>query len=1234
FAISPNGRYLCIDIKNDDVLWLRTRKDSELEITELKDLNNDGIKDLLIKKICDFEPDWSSSYDGGYYYQTNEKSKIISGLFTVDGKTGNVIWAFNIPLPQYYDGIRDLKDVGDITDDGIDDYVGWIIPSITPPGIVEIIESISETDPYGGDNGEYVSEEIYRVLLANYTKILAIDGSNGITFWNNSLLGFPYRFYRQYGYSGSYEEPISGYSYGNDFYNRINGEFPSSWGSPTSINWDSNWEISTLLHTESIQLINGSESGSEFDLWGEEGTNCTIKSYNSSESSKSLKIGTTLSSTSIGTVENEDYLYWVLNSISYSGEQKIYAELSFNLSQPIESELQYIVVDYEGYVSNELIDQIDISIYNFSGGGYWKRISSDDINDTEPINMVKVLDNVNGLTIGENKLVKIKLEATNASAFTLFIDKLVVNYIYTYSNYTIVAEQDGTSWNAIMDFIIPINFSNNDFLGIMEYPLSQIERFSAFKLQTRLKVNTIDNNWYNFTYQLYDATNDKFVLCNWNESKSTWNNNTYRDLKGGYSYNRKNYKDFDFQQYYDYDNMWLVTRGTSDGTSEYYPYLEFDYENKTTLSNFIDTNQNIRIRLNITNINPFNLTFDNFGIAAFYWGLFSAQFDRYYISEYQDGYEREFTTDNLLNLEIQDFEVINGTNDGYLDIIAIIGYERKYYNDPERTWSTRIRLFDIKNKEVYTKWSLNQTYIPYQNVRILPINNSLNNWLISGIFRYGDYYNCSHKLIGDPHWNSQISNFDNYFDSKVTIDYLWEDIPDFPQEDYYEFPGKTIITRDGRIGIILGEYELQEEWGGLILKNIQILDINTHSIVSKIPAEYLYSSSFYGGQWAGTIDFSLEGVGYKLLISYEDFNGDNFLDHVGLYPMGDLNGDYPYPLYSEYGTKVTIFSGNASDSNSEILFSKPFESTDLSYSEYLSPDKLTMPFTVIGDINNDKIPEAIIGIQNKAYDCQGSSISVFDVYNSNEYEVKELTEYSWELDIFKCRSRYSTIEYEFVYDIDKIGDLNADNISEIYINRNYFIKTRTEYGYASYERKPITEILDIFNQNTLYRFSREIDSVLPIFDLNDDGNNEILLSSKETVYCINSKFSIEILSPKDEQSMDSHNFNIKWDTDSEYDYFEVFIDDVSQGPTTAKKVHVSLSSGWKKVSIMLYDKSGLIIAIKSINVLVPPNQTFLILTFVILGLVAGLYIAYRRYSKKKEEMILIDKKIKTRGKNK
>ena len=1214
FAISAIGRYLCIDCKNNDIIWVRANEDFDTEVIEIEDLNNNGFNDFLVEKISSFEPEWSQS-------EINGEQTIIKELYSVDGKNGEIIWDFDISALQYYEGLRDIKNIGDINDDGVDDYAAWVIPSTLPPDITQIIKDLSSQESIKSS----MAEKIYKSLLCKYTKFLAINGLTGNILWNTSLINFPYKFYRHFEYEGSYENPIAPMDSGDfQIHNRINNEIDDSWHNSYTIDWDEVWDISSLLHTESIELINGTSTSREFDLWGNQNSNYTYASYNSSDSTKTLKIGTTSNSTSVGSVESGDNQYWVLNSLPTAGKDKISIELSFNLSKSINSELQKLVVDYQGFLSNNVIEQIDMYIFNFSNSGYWKKISTPTINSTEiSTNMTKVLGNLEGLTLGDQKLVKIKLEAVNTSAFILVIDKLTVDYIYSFGNYTIKAAQDSGSWKAVVDMIIPLNFLEDELLGGMEYPLSQIERFSALKMQTKLMVNTSSSNSYNFTYEIFDASNDKWVICNWDNQTAMWNNHTYPDLKGGFKNPRTNYTYYPLNNTsYQDDLMWIITRGTKDS----YPCLEFDHENKTTLSNFINSNKEIKIRISVSNeLIPFNLIIDNFGLGAFYWGLFDNQYDPFYIWKYSvNEWESEFNDANLLDLEIQSFETINGTGDNYLDVIAVIGREG-FNENPDDAWSSRIHLFDIKNNLVFDKWSLNKTIIPYQNVRIIPINDSVNSWLISGIFQFGDKYNCSHKLIENPYWDTSISYFDNYTDSEVAIDYKWEIIPSFPKVDsfgsnLYELPGKTIISIDGKIGIILGEY-VYSEMGAIALTDIRIVDINNQSTISKIPTYRLQSMDYYSSITVGNIDFSLEGFGFKLLTSYEDFNGDTFLDHVGIYrPSSQSNGYYNPRL------EVRVYSGNSGDSNPIVLFKGTFQNTYRDYeAEYSS--KLLMPFSSIGDITNDGISDAIIGFQSQGWDCKGCRIQFYDVYNSNENEGIELTQFRWDLEPFECLNPfYSYPRYEFVRNFENIGDLNGDNYNEILIDRDLFVKSNDEYGYGTYSHFPIFEILDVMKRKFLYRFNLDVTSIVPLLDLNEDNKNEILVVSKDILYCINSQFSVQILSPTDLAKTDSHNFEIEWDTDATYDYFEVVVNGVSQGSVTRKNIRVSLSSGWKDINIIMHDRSGLISTINSIRVLVPPNQLQLILTFVILGAIASIYIFYRRRSKRQKEMILIERK--------
>ena len=330
-----------------------------------------------------------------------------------------------------------------------------------------------------------------------------------------------------------------------------------------------------------------------------------------------------------------------------------------------------------------------------------------------------------------------------------------------------------------------------------------------------------------------------------------------------------------------------------------------------------------------------------------------------------------------------------------------------------------------------------------------------------------------------------------------------------------------------------------------------------------------------------------------------------------------------------YGKECKIFSGNSGNSNPDILFKVFFDGASINYDIYES-DKLKMPFTSIGDINNDGTSEAIIGIQTDSGDCKHSYINFYDIFESSENEPIELTNYKWELESASCLTQWGWYNYEFVLNVERIEDINGDGYNEIFIERDCYRKQITsEFGYEqiAYVKIPTSEIIDIFNRASLYRFNMELNSIFPIVDLNEDGNGELLIASEELVYCINSKFNIQILNPKNRESMISNNFNIEWETDSQYDYFEVLINGVSQGLTTAKSVQVSLSSGWKDISVIMHDKSGLILTVNTIKVLVPSNPIHLILTFVFLGALVGVYIYYRRYSKKQKELILIGKKL-------
>ena len=87
-------------------------------------------------------------------------------------------------------------------------------------------------------------------------------------------------------------------------------------------------------------------------------------------------------------------------------------------------------------------------------------------------------------------------------------------------------------------------------------------------------------------------------------------------------------------------------------------------------------------------------------------------------------------------------------------------------------------------------------------------------------------------------------------------------------------------------------------------------------------------------------------------------------------------------------------------------------------------------------------------------------------------------------------------------------------------------------------------------------------------------------------------------------------------------YFIVRYEDLV---SDTKNTIVSLSSGWKEISVVMYDKSGLIISISTIHVLVPANHIYLILTIALVGIAFGGLVLYKKYTKKNRNRIFISK---------
>ncbi len=1015
FVATQKGTFGIFNPVTGHMKWSRTIRTRTTDALPISDLNGNGFPDIIFKHIGRSQIAWDPSI---------EKDVIID-FAVLDTENGSIIWRYKMPDFAIYDGLQDVKCVGDVTGDSIADFVAWIVPARVPALISVYFDNLGGFDELSLSES---TKTYYRSRMANYSRLLLIDGRTGTTLWNPPINSMLYRFARSTSYSGFYENPTSQTPGTYKIANRPPRPPPAGWFSSVStylytMTWARFWNITDLYSPETLEISRGS------------------------------------------VIEGS------VNSLGTTGE-----------------------------------------------------------------------------------------------------------------NLTISAALDGSQWSAVFNVSIPTNTSAEKVLGAGEFPLSEQERLTALKFQTRVSLDATPIS-ASLTYSLLNFTSGEWVLCNWTEGNKIWDGR-YADLHGDYNSSgaengfRSSYSNFAFSRNTLVpDIMYVVARGTADADAA----VEFDYENVSTLSAFMNSSGTIKIQINVTDTQAFQASFNTFGIVPFAWGVAPPHFDSMYMYDLlENAGVSSVQDDYLLELDIQALDIINGTGDSYLDVVAITGPEfMEYY---PTTIGSRLILFDLCNRVIYNRWGTNRSIFPTDFVRLLPLNDSLNSFLLSGRFKNSTgSYGTAHVYMKDPHWDHSISQFGNYSLIYATMDFNWI-------YSNYSFRysrsglGKVILNSAGDLGLIAGGYKPGPE-----LENLTILDLNTLSPLYDISTRGLYGWSTDAGS-----NFALPGIGYVLQLGDYDFNNDGWYDHVGLYR--------PISGFDSTSNNFVIYSGNPVDKGVNRIIANSTLSTSLvGYNP--SDFELTFPFAVPGDMNNDGILDFCVGIDAKQAVCTGAKISNFYIGTS--------TISDWVLEPIKCSTGFEA--YDLVDSFTPTEDFTCDGHLEFLLNRNQFL---ARGGEQAVKPTYVSEILDLFERRIVFRFTLPSREFFSMPDINGDSINDFSILTENSLICINSRFGANFTNIVQDQLMPTASFTVEWSASVEDTRFELRVDGISYVYTYNDTLDVSLGPGNHDIQLLMYDESNIVIAMDSVNVTVPPEYTLAIWVGVVLVAIICIYVFWqRRYNK-------------------
>jgi len=232
------------------------------------------------------------------------------------------------------------------------------------------------------------------------------------------------------------------------------------------------------------------------------------------------------------------------------------------------------------------------------------------------------------------------------------------------------------------------------------------------------------------------------------------------------------------------------------------------------------------------------------------------------------------------------------------------------------------------------------------------------------------------------------------------------------------------------------------------------------------------------------------------------------------------------------------------------------------------------PLRIIDDANGDGIPDIAVGVGR--WEGLGADIHILDGTTGEQLDViqyEEQTEFSdWNM-------------AQPVFGISVVSDVSGDGIDDMMVRR-----TAQVHG----EEVPVLELVDLESGTLLRQIPVGYAVAEDNGDINYDEKSDILVSQGNSLYCLDGSYGLAIISPENDDTMESE-FTLKWDLKGVE--CEVFVDGISFGSYADGDVSLTLSGGRHEITVETTDEFGGVLS-DSITVDVPESNAPLILNII------------------------------------